>query len=474
MASGASGFFGFVGRFATRFLIAAVLAGTLVGVGVVEVNSLIADQIAKIPRFDVAVTPPGSDGANYLIVGSDSRAFVDNASDQAAFGDPNQETGKRSDTMMVLHVEPQAGRTLVVSFPRDLWVDIPGVGKSKINASFNQDLGGGPDRVIATIQNNFGITINHYLEVDFVSFQEIVDAIGSVPVYLDRPLVDQFTGFVAFQSGCYQLNGTQALAWVRSRHLQYPDPGSGRLVDDPRADVGRIERQQEFIRRLMGTVMQRSLANPLTARDISQRVTPHLRVDRGFTTADALQLAQAFRTVTSDDTSAVEFTTFPSTDGQAGGQAVLFPDKTTGQSLLDRLTTFATAPPVVRTIAPTDVRVKVLNAAGRANLGQQTLDQLANLGFLKGGVGDDERGRVAVTEVRVAAGADDKAQVLLRHVGTNAKLVSDPSIKGADLVLVLGSDFVGIDAPGAAATTVPGGSSETPAAAAAAAAAACR
>ena len=457
----------FLGRFLVRFVAGLVIFGALTTAVVVGVNRTIDREVARIPRIPVTTAPAGPDGANYLIVGSDSRSFVDNAEEKAAFGSADQETGNRSDTMMVVHVEPKAGRTLVVSFPRDLWVTIPGIGTQKINASFNQDLGGGPDKVIEALNANFGIEINHYVSVDFVSFQKMVDAIGTVPVYIDRPLVDQFTGFVAVQSGCYELDGNAALAWVRARHVQYYDASSGRLVDDPRADIGRIERQQEFIRRLMGSVVQASLANPFTARDIAQRVTPYLQVDDGFTTKDALQLAQAFRSVSSSDTSAVEFTTFPFTDGNAGGQAVLFPDKTNGQVLLDRLTQFATEPVVVQTLAPSDVRVQVLNASGRSGLGQQTLDRLVGLGFLKGGVGDDPRGRVAVTEVRFATGADAKAQLVLQHVGANSRLVGDPTLKSTDVQVVLGADFAGIDAA-TTDTTAPTAADASPAAAAAA------
>jgi len=466
------GFGPFLGRFVTRFVVAAVVFGVALVAVVIAVNRTIDREVARIPRIPVATTPAGANGANYLIVGSDSRSFVDNAEEKSAFGSADQETGKRSDTMMVVHVEPNAGRTLVVSFPRDLWVTIPGIGTQKINAAFNQDLGGGPDAVIGTLKQTFGIDINHYVEVDFVSFQQMVDAIGSVPVYIDRPLVDQFTGFVALQSGCYQLDGSAALAWVRARHVQYFNAGTGRLEDDPRADIGRIERQQEFIRRLMGAVVQTSLDHPFTARDIARRVTPYLRVDEGFSTAEALQLAQAFRSVSSEDTSAVEFATFPFTDGNAGGQAVLFPDRTNGQVLLDRLTTFASEPVVVATEAPSDTRVRVLNASGRSGLGQQTLDGLVALGFLKGGVGDDQRGRIAVTEVRVAPGADAKAQLVLQHVGANAKLVTDPTLKNTDVEVVLGADFAGLDAPTTDTTVAAAGDSL--AATVAAAAAACR
>jgi LCP family protein required for cell wall assembly len=449
-----------VGRFASRFIVALVIFGALVTGGVVMVNLAIAREVHRIPRLSVKTEPEPTGGANYLIVGSDSRAFVDTPEDAQVFGSPTEESGRRSDTIMVVHVEPKTGHTMIVSFPRDLWVNVPGIGNSKINASFNSDLGGGPDTVIAALKSNFGIDINHYLEVDFVSFQEIVNSIGSVPVYIDRPVMDDFTGFIAVAPGCYHLNGTQALAWVRSRHLKYLNPQTGRLEEDARADIGRIERQQDFIRRLMGITVQQSVSNPFKAREISDKLVRYLKVDKGFNTRDALDLARAFRSVRSDDTSALEFVTFPFTDGNAGGQAVLFPDRTAAVPILEQLQRFNGTAPAPITVKPSEVKVKVLNGSGRSGVAQQTIDGLTAAGFVKGGTGNDQRGRVAVSEVRYANGADAKARLVLEYVGASAKLVNDPGLKDADVTVVIGSDFTGL-AKGAvppAPTTVPAGS----------------
>lgn len=439
-------------RFALRFLLALGLAGALVAASVVMVDLAVQREIDRIPRLAVRTAAEPPTGANYLIVGSDTREFVETEEDEDAFGDPTRETGRRSDTIMVVHVEPNAGRTTILSFPRDLWVDIPGIGRAKLNAAYNSDLGGGPDTVIAALDANFGIEIHHYVEVDFVSFRQVVDAIGTVPVYIDRPAVDDVTGFVAVKAGCYHLNGTQALAWVRSRNLEYLNPATGRLEADPRADIGRIERQQEFIRRLAGTVMARSLRNPFKAREITQRLVANLRVDDRFDKRDAFDLVEAFRTVNPDDTSALEFVTFPYTEGNAGGQAVLFPDHTSAAPLLDRMQRFD-ARAVESPVVPADVRVRVLNASGRDGLAQDVLDALVDAGFVRGGTGNDERGRVAVTEVRFASGADGKARLVLDWVGAGARLVGDPTLKGADVVVVLGGDFGGLRE----VATAPGG-----------------
>lgn len=455
-------------RFLTRLVIALVLAGSVVGVAVVMVNATIDKELARIPRVDVNTVAPSADGANYLVVGSDSRAFVDTAGEVQAFG--GNETGRRSDTMMIVHVAPGGGQTLVVSFPRDLWVDIPGIGNAKINAAFNEDLvGDGPNSVIATLKQNFDIDINHYVEVDFRTFASMVDAVGSVPIYVDRPVVDDFTGFVAVEPGCYALDGREALAWVRSRHLRFLNPATGRVEEEARADIGRIDRQQDFIRRLAGIVVERSVADPRRGRDIVHGVVGDLRVDRGFDRRAAFDLISAFRSISSDDTSALEFVTFPFTSGNADGQAVLFPDVTSGGPVLDRLRTFGPVPaaPVVR---PADVRVRVLNGSGRAGLAEETMDALVSAGFVKGGTGNDVRGRVAVTEVRYANGAEAKAQLVLGAVGEGVKLVGDPTLDDADVVVVLGADFVApkTDDAGSGTGSAPAPSGTAPAEVAAA------
>jgi polyisoprenyl-teichoic acid--peptidoglycan teichoic acid transferase len=327
--------------FSRRFAIALVAATACMVGAVIGVNYVIDRKFDKISRVDVATAPTKSGGANYLLIGSDSRAFVKDATDKDTFGDPKNQPETLSDTMMVIHVEPAAKRTLIVSFPRDLWVNIAGSGHmAKINSAFS-GTAGGPERVVKTIEQNFGIAINHYLEVDFRSFEGIVNAIGSVPVYIPAPAIDTFTGFVAVNAGCYHLSGFDALQWVRARHIEFLDPDTGKMVADPRADIGRIARQQDFIRRLAGLAVRKSLENPITADHIASDVVRHLKVDQGLSKDDIFALIDAFRTINPDDTSALDFETFQGRLGTAGGgQSVLFPEMDKMKPLLERLRTF--------------------------------------------------------------------------------------------------------------------------------------
>jgi anionic cell wall polymer biosynthesis LytR-Cps2A-Psr (LCP) family protein len=149
-----------------------------------------ATPTAPIPK-GVLRAVKSTEPANYLIVGSDSRGFVKDPIAQEHFGDPKYQTGQRSDTIMIAHVDPKApGHGFLVSIPRDLWVAIPGHGTQRINAAYNF----GPATLIQTIQQDFDVPINHYLEVGFDTFAHIVDAIGSVHIFFPTQARDLKTG----------------------------------------------------------------------------------------------------------------------------------------------------------------------------------------------------------------------------------------------------------------------------------------
>jgi len=160
--------------------------------------------------------------------------------------------------MMVLHIDPKQGQAAILSIPRDLWVDING-SKDRINTSFAQ---GGPQLLIKTIQDDLGIQINHYAAIDFSGFQNAVDTVGGLKMYLDAPARDAKSGLDLPTAGCVPLDGFQALAYVRSRY--YESYEAGHWVSDPTSDFGRIKRQQDFIRRMLKKAVASGVSNPLT------------------------------------------------------------------------------------------------------------------------------------------------------------------------------------------------------------------
>ncbi|MGZ8735441.1 MAG: LCP family protein, partial [Acidimicrobiia bacterium] len=359
--------------------------------------------------------------------------------------------GQRSDTIMVLHTDPDSGRALLVSFPRDLWVDIPGMGESKINGAFNS----GPQKVIDTLQANFGIPINHYLEVDFATFEGIVDAVGRVPVYLPAEARDDLTGFSAPAAGCYRLDGRQALQYVRSRYLEYYEPESGEWnYADAIPDLGRISRQQNFIRRIGSLAYRAALGNPLKASEIADNVIPKLIVDSALTRSDVFKLVNTFRTVDPADPNAIEMLTLPTYGSTSDdGQSILVPDNPDAETVLARLRTFEPPPAVPTGILPAQVRVRLLNGSGTDGLASSTLDSLQRqFGFAGAGLGDAPR--VSKTELRYRPGLEKAARLVEGYFGGVGKLVEDAGIAEADVVVVLGPDFSAVSAPPGVAAAV--------------------
>ncbi len=425
-----------VQAFSRRYLIALGVAVAVMVGSVVAVNYVIDTKLNNVKRVTVKTAPAPSQGANYLLLGSDTRAFVKNKQQQQAFG--NVDT-VNSDTMMVIHVEPGAKKTLIVSFPRDLWVNIPGMGMNKINAAF----GVGPDKAIQTLKSDFNIDINHFISVDFQSFQAVVNAIGSVPVYFPYPARDQ-------KSGLSVVGGCRALEFYSSVQKQW-------LLADPTADIGRINRQQQFIRELAGIAVQRSLEDPLTANTIVDRVLKYLVLDQNLSKDDIFTLVDAFRTVNPNDTSHLEFQTLPwavdATQNESrapAGVSVLYVKDPDDQGLLARLRDFtgktSNAAPA-STVTPQSVKVKFLDGGGSTVAASAALiDLVRRGGFQSGGTGTVSA-PVTQTEVHYRPGAFTQGTVVLQYLQPAARLVADSSLKGADVSVVLGRDFKAIVLP---------------------------
>lgn len=441
-----------VRAFAGRFLIALVVGTLIMGFAVAGVNREVGRKLDRIPKIELTTAPVPPGGANYLLIGSDTRDFVSNELEAEAFGDAATESGRRSDTIMVVHVEPKAERTFVVSFPRDLWVNIPGHGMSKINAAYNYD----QQTVIDTLKQNFDVDVNHYLEVNFKSFVELVDSLGKVSVYTPYPARDDYTGLDLPNAGCNALDGEQSLQWVRSRYLEYQNPDTGRWVTaDIIPDFGRIARQQEFMRELAGLAVQKSLANPLTANVVADKVVGGLKADDAFDKSSVFSLLDAFRTLNPDDTSSLEMVTLPSKPGpNQGGQSVLYADTTNPafDQIIQRLRTFDETPKPAP--APSEITVRVVNATNRPDLAVAVTRRLKELGFDTVEAVEGSKERIPGVDVRVTADQAQKGKLLLRYIEPTAQLTLVPSAEpGVDVTIVLGKAFESIAVPADAVTT---------------------
>jgi LCP family protein required for cell wall assembly len=279
----------------------------------------------KIQRVPVksALSEHTTEGTNYLIVGSDSREGIDpDDPNVEVFGD---DTGSaRTDTIVVLHIGPDGN--LMLPLPRDLFIPIVGgKGRDRVNTAIQK---GGAIGLIQTVQQSLGIPVHHYLEMDFVGFLELVDAVGGVVIDFDAPAIDENSGLDIKTAGPHKLDRDQALAYVRSRH--YTRIINGKRVVDPTADLGRIGRQQEFFRAVMAKVG--ATRNPLTLLRIADGVAAGLHTDDAMGFRDMVGFA---RKLSGLNPETVELPVKPTTT--AGGAAVLLLSEPAAQTALDRV-----------------------------------------------------------------------------------------------------------------------------------------
>lgn len=457
--------------FVRRYAVALGVVLAVVVASIVGINVLISQKLSSVARVHLQLASPPSDGANYLLIGSDSRAFVNTPGDQQAFGSQSGNQGQRSDTMMILHAEPGAGRSLLVSIPRDLWVNIPGQGMAKINSAFNV----GPQKVVDTIAAVFNVPIQHYVEVNFDTFRKLVDAVGTVPVYFPAPARDALSGLNAAYPGCYHFDGAAALSYVRSRHMEVYDSATRTWKSvDAVPDIGRIARQQTFLRQIASVALNHALNNPLSANSLVDNVISELKLDDSFGRSDLFNLVAAFQTANPNDTSHVQTTTLPWKTGPTiQGQDVLYLKQPEADQVLAQLRDFsrggassssASSGSSTPSTATSSVHVRVLNASGVSGAAARALSTLQGSGFATAGTGNDPRGRISTTEIRYRSSGDAAARLLATYV-PSAQLVVDNSITGTDTVLVLGRSFSGVTTPThASPSSAPTHNTPTPAA----------
>ncbi|MFE4460584.1 LCP family protein, partial [Nocardia tengchongensis] len=253
-------------------------------------------------------------GTNWLLVGSDSRAGLSQAQeDQLSTGSDVE--GERTDTVILVHI-PKSGRPTLVSLPRDSYVNIPGVGKDKLNAAFSV---GGAKLLAQTVEVATGVHIDHYMQIGFGGFANIVDAVGGIDMCLDTPMKDPLAG-IDLPAGCQTLNGPDALGFVRSRAT-------------PRADLDRMLNQRKFLSALLKKAAgPATLANPFRSWPLVRDLTSALKVDNGAHVWNLASLGNALN----DDpiTTTVPVGGFENVSGSGN---VLLWDKTKASAFFDAL-----------------------------------------------------------------------------------------------------------------------------------------
>ena len=233
---------------------------------------------AKLNR---SVTLPAfsgqSAGQNWLIAGADSRQGL--TQKQIVSLHVGDDFGtENSDSLMLLHIG--SGRPVLISIPRDSYVPIPGYGDNKINAALGF---GGPELLVKTVENVTGLQINHYMGIGFGGLVSVVNQVGGVTMCLPKTLHDYDSG-ANIPAGCHNLDGAQALAFVRDRHS---------FADE---DLQRIEDQRAFLKALLDKATSPGVyLNPFVALPFGSAAASSISVDQGTHLYDLLQAALALR-----------------------------------------------------------------------------------------------------------------------------------------------------------------------------------
>jgi LCP family protein required for cell wall assembly len=303
-------FWGQPGRRGRRI---ALYVGILVLIVIIAIPSTYFWVSGKL-NHDVSLpaTTNTSAGTNWLITGDDSRDGLTRTQQDALH--LGTEGANASDSLMLLHMG--TGKPVLISIPRDSYVNIPGVGMDKINAALTI---GGPALLIKTVEEVTGLQINHYMGIGFEGLADVVNQVGGVRICLPTALKDANSG-VNLKAGCQNLSGTQAVAFVRDRE------------EFPTSDLQREQDQRAFLAALLSKATSPGVyLNPFVALPFASTAASSISLDKGASLYDLLQAAEALR--------APETTTVPIANANYqtnAGDAVLW-DRTQALQLFDAL-----------------------------------------------------------------------------------------------------------------------------------------
>jgi LCP family protein required for cell wall assembly len=380
---------------------------------------------------------------NILLIGNQTRAGITNPTEIQEFGSPQQLSGSLSDVIMILHLDPKTDTASILSIPRDLFVPMPAgsaVGPyEKIDAALN-DGAHGPDNLIQAITDDLGIPINHFIELTFDGLQGVVNSLGGINLDFPERLYDQQSNLNITAVGCQHVNGTEALALVRSRHLQYDPPGNNSAPPDwpfdPESDLARIARDHTFLRVLAATAISDGFTNPIKANDFIGAVINDIVIDPGLR-GQLISLATHYRKI---NPAAVPEVTLPITTVNSYHYAgsnigdVDFPVQPLDNQVIAQWDGSALPTPA----PPTSVQV--YNLAGSYNLATNTAAALRANGF-NATIGGDKPvpGSPTETLLYYPSAALPQALDVLSHLHGAVMLQVDPVLPAGTVEVDAGS-----------------------------------
>jgi LCP family protein required for cell wall assembly len=297
-------------------VIGAMSAATLVfATGAWGLASYVNDSVGRVNAGTAGT--PSSGPLNILLAGVDLRSGLTRQQQQQLH--VGHDVSSNSDTMMLIHVTADRSHITVVSLPRDSWVQIPGQGMNKINAAFGL---GGPKLMVQTVERNTGLTVNDFIEVNFLGFVKVIDALGGVNICLPNPVNDSYSG-LDMAAGVHHVDGLTALEYARDRH-------SFAL-----SDLARIADQQRLLASLLSEAIRSgTLADPVKLSGFLRAAVAAVKVDQSL---NVTTLADQLRGVSSAD---VTFMTVPLASMNyltSTGQSAVLWDAAASRALFTRL-----------------------------------------------------------------------------------------------------------------------------------------
>jgi LCP family protein required for cell wall assembly len=413
-----------------RFIILGNLGLAVACAGLATTFRIVKSEAQKIDTVQIRlpssrpVTAAAGQTRNILLVGGDDAAGLNE-------DDPvlnSRDTGySNADVIMVLRLDPANNAARLLSIPRDTWVPVaPGWGKSKINSALGGP--GGPENLVATVERNFGIPIDNFVQVNFAAFKKLVELLGGIPVYLEHPVRDRHTGLWLVETGCITLDPEQALAYARSRHFQYQEGSTynknATWLSDPSSDWGRITRQQDFLRKAGQRAIDVGIRSPRTVLSLLQAGLDAVTVDPNTNLGVVIDLLDQFQSFGVDGLSSFQIPTVSSRRTGTDSLDVVWDD---GAPLLEE---FLGLSETERD--PRDVMVSIPEDS---NIDPNVRDTLLNEGWAispNAPFDSDERSNEVV--IRYGESGLLSARTLAARLGGNAVLRLDETLRGQRLV----------------------------------------
>ncbi len=326
-----------------------------------EQTPITAEEAKHIPTPTPAPEWTGTEPLNLLLIGIDRR----------------EDEATRSDTMIMIHIDPVTQKASMLAIPRDTKVIIPGYGVNKINAAYafgdayKQDSGGGPGLVMETIEANFGIHIDHYAEVDFAGFEKVIDTVGGVTIDNPYPIKDdEYPAAgndymrIYFPAGWQHLNGERALQYARTRH------------DD--GDAMRSIRQEQVLMALLNQAQKSNLIS--NAAQLIGEFGDTVRMD--LSPSQALELARLGMNFNQDNIT--QYSLMPAlTEVTDPNQPYyLVPSWDNVATILSEFAGETIAPPASALANPSlDIPIVIRNASATDGMATRVMDALTTEGF---------------------------------------------------------------------------------------------